>query len=58
MNFDDNALYRHKDLLALRDFYEEEPLEIEASRNSINYIRLDGNIGSAPLKLPWDLLRL
>jgi succinyl-CoA synthetase beta subunit len=45
VNFDDNALYRHKDLLALRDFYEEDPLEIEASRNNINYIRLDGNIG-------------
>jgi succinyl-CoA synthetase beta subunit len=45
VNFDDNAIYRHKDLLALRDFYEEDPLEIEASRNNINYIRLDGNIG-------------
>jgi succinyl-CoA synthetase beta subunit len=45
VNFDDNALYRHKDLLALRDFYEEDTLEIEASRYSINYIRLDGNIG-------------
>lgn len=45
VNFDDNAVYRHKELLALRDFYEEDPLEIEASRYSINYIRLDGNIG-------------
>jgi len=45
VNFDDNAIYRHKDLLALRDYYEEEPLEIQASRNSINYIRLDGTIG-------------
>ena len=45
VNFDDNALYRHKDLLSLRDFYEEDTLEIEASRYSINYIRLDGNIG-------------
>jgi succinyl-CoA synthetase beta subunit len=45
VNFDDNALYRHKDLLNLRDFYEEDSLEIEASRYSINYIRLDGNIG-------------
>jgi succinyl-CoA synthetase beta subunit len=45
VNFDDNALYRHRDLLALRDFYEEDPLEIEASRYSINYIRLDGTIG-------------
>lgn len=45
VNFDDNALYRHKDLAGLRDFYEEDPLEIEASRYSINYIRLDGTIG-------------
>lgn len=45
VNFDDNALYRHKDILALRDFYEEDELEIEASRYGINYIRLDGNIG-------------
>jgi succinyl-CoA synthetase beta subunit len=45
VNFDDNAIYRHKELLALRDFYEEDPLEIQASRSSINYIRLDGNIG-------------
>jgi succinyl-CoA synthetase beta subunit len=45
VNFDDNAIYRHKDLLALRDFYEEDPLEIEASRNNINYIHLDGTIG-------------
>ena len=45
VNFDDNAAYRHKELLALRDFYEEDTLEIEASRYSINYIRLDGTIG-------------
>jgi succinyl-CoA synthetase beta subunit len=45
VNFDDNALYRHKDLVLLRDFYEEDTLEIEASRYSINYIRLDGTIG-------------
>ena len=45
VNFDDNAIYRHKELLALRDFYEEDSLEIQASRNNINYIRLDGNIG-------------
>ena len=45
VNFDDNALYRHKDLLALSDFYEEDVLEIEASRCGINYIHLDGNIG-------------
>jgi succinyl-CoA synthetase beta subunit len=45
MNFDDNALYRHGDLVAFRDFDEEDPLEIQASRYDINYIRLDGNIG-------------
>ncbi len=45
LNLDDNALYRHKDLAELRDFYEEDPLEIKASRYGINYIRLDGNIG-------------
>jgi succinyl-CoA synthetase beta subunit len=45
MNFDDNALYRHSDTRELRDLAEEDPLEIEASRFSLNYIRLDGNIG-------------
>ena len=45
MNFDDNALARHPDLRDLRDLAEEDPLEIEASRHSLNYIRLDGNIG-------------
>ncbi len=45
LNFDDNALYRHKDVVELRDFFEEDPLEIRASRYGINYIRLDGNIG-------------
>jgi len=45
INFDDNALYRHGDLVAFRDFDEEDPLEIQASRYDINYIRLDGNIG-------------
>ena len=41
---DDNALYRHKDLLELRDLNEEDPLEVEASRFGLNYIKLDGNI--------------
>jgi len=45
MNFDDNALYRHTDIRDLRDFNEEDPLEIEASKFSLNYIHLDGNIG-------------
>jgi succinyl-CoA synthetase beta subunit len=45
MNFDDNALYRHADIKELRDTSEEDPLEIEASKFSLNYIHLDGNIG-------------
>jgi len=45
MNFDDNALYRHADVRELRDLAEEDPLEIEASKFSLNYIHLDGNIG-------------
>jgi succinyl-CoA synthetase beta subunit len=45
INFDDNALYRHKDVLELRDFGEEEPTEIEASRYDLSYIKLDGSIG-------------
>ena len=44
INLDDNALYRHKDLLELRDLNEEDPLEVEASRFGLNYIKLDGNI--------------
>ncbi|HHJ53848.1 MAG TPA: ADP-forming succinate--CoA ligase subunit beta [Caldithrix abyssi] len=45
INFDDSALYRHPDLKELRDFDEEEPLEVEASRHNLNYIKLDGNVG-------------
>ena len=45
MNFDDNALYRHADIAALRDPNEEEPAEAEASEASLSYIKLDGNIG-------------
>ncbi len=44
INIDDNAIYRHKDLLELRDLNEEDPLEVEASRFGLNYIKLDGNI--------------
>jgi succinyl-CoA synthetase beta subunit len=44
VNFDDNALYRHKELLDLRDLNEEDPLEVEASRFGLNYIKLDGTI--------------
>ncbi len=45
MNFDDNALYRHPDIAAYRDLDEEDPLEIEASKYNLNYIKLDGNVG-------------
>jgi succinyl-CoA synthetase beta subunit len=45
MNFDDNALYRHPDIKDLRDLAEEDPLEIDASKYSLNYIKLDGFIG-------------
>ncbi len=45
MSFDDNALYRHADIREFRDLGEEDPLEIEASKFSLNYIHLDGNIG-------------
>jgi len=45
INFDDNALFRHKDFLVMRDLNEEEPLEIEASKHELNYIKLDGNVG-------------
>lgn len=45
MNFDDNALYRRPDILTLRDLDEEAPLEIEASKYNLNYIKLDGNVG-------------
>jgi succinyl-CoA synthetase beta subunit len=45
MNFDDNGLFRHAELKELRDITEEDPLEVEASNYSLNYIRLDGNVG-------------
>ena len=45
MNFDDNALFRHKDIAELRDEDEEDPSELEAARHDLNYIKLDGNIG-------------
>jgi succinyl-CoA synthetase beta subunit len=45
INFDDNALFRHKDLKELRDLHEEDPLEVEASKYGLNYIKLDGNVG-------------
>jgi len=46
VNFDDNALFRHKDIVDYRDLDEEDPLEIEASKFNLNYINLDGNVGN------------
>ena len=45
INFDDNALFRHKDFIELRDISEEDPFEVEASKSNLNYVRLDGNVG-------------
>jgi succinyl-CoA synthetase beta subunit len=45
MQFDDNALFRHKDVVEMRDFHEEDPLEVESSKFGLNYIKLDGNVG-------------
>ncbi len=46
INFDDNALFRHKDVVEFRDLDEENPLEVEASKFNLNYINLDGNVGN------------
>ena len=45
MTFDDNAMFRHKDFVEMRDLHEEDPLEVEASKFGLNYIKLDGNVG-------------
>jgi succinyl-CoA synthetase beta subunit len=45
MNVDDNALYRHKDVEAMRDKSEEDPTEVEAGEHNLNYVKLDGNVG-------------
>jgi succinyl-CoA synthetase beta subunit len=63
VNFDDNAMYRHQDFLALRDLNEEEPLEIEASKFDLNYIKLDGNIacmvnGAGLAMATMDIIKL
>jgi len=44
LTFDDNALYRHPEIVALRDIHEEDPLDVEASKHGLNYIKLDGNV--------------
>jgi succinyl-CoA synthetase beta subunit len=63
INFDDNAMFRHKDFLELRDLNEEEPLEIEASKFDLNYIKLDGNIacmvnGAGLAMATMDIIKL
>ncbi|HYN84737.1 MAG TPA: ADP-forming succinate--CoA ligase subunit beta [Pyrinomonadaceae bacterium] len=63
VNFDDNAMYRHQDFLGLRDLNEEEPLEIEASKFDLNYIKLDGNIacmvnGAGLAMATMDIIKL
>jgi succinyl-CoA synthetase beta subunit len=63
VNFDDNALYRHQEFLNLRDLHEEEPLEIEASKFDLNYIKLDGNIacmvnGAGLAMATMDIIKL
>ena len=63
MNFDDNALYRHKDIRELRDLNEEEPLEIEASKFGLNYIKLDGSVacmvnGAGLAMATMDIIKL
>jgi succinyl-CoA synthetase beta subunit len=45
VSLDDNALYRHRDLSEMRDLYEEDPMEVEASMSNLNYVKLDGNVG-------------
>jgi succinyl-CoA synthetase beta subunit len=63
VNFDDNAMFRHKDFIDLRDLNEEEPLEIEASKFDLNYIKLDGNIacmvnGAGLAMATMDIIKL
>src|SRR5258708_39929917 len=62
-SFDDNAMFRHKEFLNLRDLNEEEPLEIEASKCDLNYIKLDGNIacmvnGAGLAMTTMDIIKL
>ncbi|MFL6207621.1 MAG: ADP-forming succinate--CoA ligase subunit beta [Pyrinomonadaceae bacterium] len=63
VNFDDNSMFRHQDFLTLRDLHEEEPLEIEASKFDLNYIKLDGNIacmvnGAGLAMATMDIIKL
>ncbi len=63
INLDDNALFRHPDLVELRDIHEEEPLEVEASKHSLNYIKLEGNVacmvnGAGLAMATMDIIKL
>ncbi|HTQ79431.1 MAG TPA: ADP-forming succinate--CoA ligase subunit beta [Thermoanaerobaculia bacterium] len=63
MNFDDNALFRHPDIVAMRDLAEENPMEVEASKFNLNYIKLDGNIacmvnGAGLAMATMDIIKL
>jgi succinyl-CoA synthetase beta subunit len=63
MNFDDNALFRHREIAALRDLAEENPMEVEASKYNLNYIKLDGNIacmvnGAGLAMATMDIIKL
>jgi succinyl-CoA synthetase beta subunit len=63
MSFDDNALFRHPDVVAMRDLAEENPLEVEASKHNLNYIKLDGNIacmvnGAGLAMATMDIIKL
>ncbi len=63
MNFDDNAMFRHKDIAEMRDLAEEDPLEVEASKFNLNYIKLDGNIacmvnGAGLAMATMDIIKL
>jgi succinyl-CoA synthetase beta subunit len=63
MNFDDNALFRHKDIAEMRDLAEENPMEVEASKFNLNYIKLDGNIacmvnGAGLAMATMDIIKL
>jgi succinyl-CoA synthetase beta subunit len=63
MNFDDNALFRHRDILEMRDLEEENPMEVEAGKYNLNYIKLDGNIacmvnGAGLAMATMDIIKL
>jgi succinyl-CoA synthetase beta subunit len=63
LNFDDSALFRHPEIVALRDVHEEDPLDVEASRYNLNYIKLDGNVacmvnGAGLAMATMDIIKL